>query len=82
MTAHQESNESKDAQEDDWHVSRLFVFVLFQVNLLQADGIMAKHSQDLATAAAKMEHYLGTLLGTPKAAQQETVGAEDRKLLM
>ena len=34
--------------------------------------------QDLATAATKMEHYLGT----PKAAQQETVAAEDRKLLM
>jgi hypothetical protein len=24
-------------------VSRLFVFILFQVNLLQADGIMAKN---------------------------------------
>jgi hypothetical protein len=44
MTAHQESNESKDAQKDAWHVSRLFAFILFQVNLLQADGIMAKHS--------------------------------------
>ena len=40
MTAHQESNESKDAQKDAWHVSRLFAFILFQVNLLQADGIM------------------------------------------
>jgi hypothetical protein len=45
MTAHQESNESKDGQKDDWHVSRSSVFILFQVNLLQADGIMAKHKQ-------------------------------------
>jgi hypothetical protein len=43
MTVHQESNESKDGQKDDWHVSRSSVFILFQVNLLQADGIMAKH---------------------------------------
>ena len=35
MTAHQESNESKDGQKEAWHVSRLFVFILFQVNLLQ-----------------------------------------------
>src|SRR6266513_1905926 len=27
----------------EWHVSRSSVFILFQVNLLQADGIMAKH---------------------------------------
>ena len=42
MTAHEESKESKDAQKDDWHASRSSVFILFQVNLLQADGIMAK----------------------------------------
>ena len=43
MTAHQEPNESKDGQEKGWHVSRLFVFILSQVNRLQADRIMAKH---------------------------------------
>jgi len=42
MTAHEESKESKDAQKDDWHASRSSVFILFEVNLLQADGIMAK----------------------------------------
>jgi hypothetical protein len=41
MPAHEESNKSKD----DWHVSRLFVFIRFQVNLLQADGIMAKNNE-------------------------------------
>ena len=41
MSAHQESDESKDGQEKDWHGSRLFVFIPFQVNLLQADGILA-----------------------------------------
>jgi hypothetical protein len=44
MTAHEESKESKDAQKDDWHASRSSVFILFQVNLLQAAGIMAKDS--------------------------------------
>jgi hypothetical protein len=41
-TAHQETNESKNGQKENEHVSRLFVFILFQVNLLQADGIMAR----------------------------------------
>jgi len=45
ITAHQESNESKNRQKEAWHVSRLFVSILFQVNLLQADQIMAKHSR-------------------------------------
>jgi hypothetical protein len=45
MPAHEESNKSKDAQQDDWHVSRLFVFIRFQVNLLKADGIMAKNKE-------------------------------------
>lgn len=51
MTAHQESNESKDAQKEAWHVSRFFAFILFQVNLLQADGIMANHSMPMRNSA-------------------------------
>ena len=52
MTAHEESKESKDAQKDDWHASRSSVFILFQVNLLQADGIMAKDRIE-----SKENHY-------------------------
>jgi hypothetical protein len=37
ITAHQESTESKNRPKEAWHVSRLFVFILSQVNLLQAD---------------------------------------------
>jgi hypothetical protein len=45
MTAHQESNESKNRQKEGYHVTRLFVFILFQVNVLQADRIMSKNSR-------------------------------------
>jgi len=44
MTAHQESNKSKNRQKEDWHVSRFFVLILFPVNLLKAEGFMTKHS--------------------------------------
>ena len=44
VAAQQESNESKDGQKDDWHGSRLFVSIPLQVNPLQPDRIMAKHS--------------------------------------
>jgi hypothetical protein len=44
MTAHQESNESKDARKNAWHVSRLFAFIPFEANHLQADGTLANDS--------------------------------------
>ena len=50
VTVQQESNESKNRQKETWHVSRLFVFILFQVNLLQADGIMAKNREHFRSA--------------------------------
>ena len=42
VTAQQESNESYYRQKKGWQVSRLFAFIRFEVNLLRADGIMAK----------------------------------------
>jgi hypothetical protein len=38
VAAQQESNESKDGQNEAWHVSRLFVFISF----LHTDVILAK----------------------------------------
>ncbi len=39
------------------HVSRLFVFILFQVNLLQADQIMAKHSRAIRFKVSELERW-------------------------
>ena len=45
MNALQRSDMGADAVlANNNNVSRLFVFILFQVNLLQADGIIAKHN--------------------------------------
>jgi hypothetical protein len=41
VTAQQESNESNHRQKEGWHVPSLFVLILFPVNSLLADGIMA-----------------------------------------
>ena len=74
MTAHQESNESKDGQKDDWHVSRLFVFILFQVNLLQADGIMAKEVRSLSVRDGTVRKL--PLRGLPEEINQWELGPE------
>jgi hypothetical protein len=55
--AHAESNKSKDAQQADWHLSRLFVFIRFQVNLLNADGIMAKNSYSQRLGLAYVDFH-------------------------
>ena len=66
ITAHQESNESKNRQKEAWHVSQLFVFILFQVNLLQADQIMAKHR-------AIHDRNKAVAVRVGKAAQQQSI---------
>jgi hypothetical protein len=38
----QEANESNHRHKKGWHVSRLFAFIRLEVNLLRADGVMAK----------------------------------------
>jgi hypothetical protein len=44
MTAHQESDESEDRQNQvRCHVPRLFADIPFRVNFLPADGIMANY---------------------------------------
>jgi hypothetical protein len=72
MTAHQESNESKDAQKDAWHVSRLFVFILFHVNLLQADGTMAKDRLKKGYPEGKPLIRFARCTGQEKGAERET----------
>src|SRR3989442_6063016 len=42
VSAQQETNESNHRQKKGWHVSRLFAFIRFEVNLLWPDGVMAK----------------------------------------
>ncbi len=61
MTAQHESNESKAEQKDDWHVSRLFAFILFQVKLLQTDGTMAKHTERFLITG-NVKRYLSLIL--------------------
>src|SRR5439155_13558538 len=45
VSAQQETNESNHRQKKGWHVSRLFAFIRFEVNLLWPDGVMAKDRQ-------------------------------------
>ncbi len=42
VAAQQESSESNHRQKNAWHVYRLFAFIRCEVNLLGADGVMAK----------------------------------------
>jgi len=42
VSAQQETNESNHRQKKCWHVSRLFAFICFEVNLLWPDGVMAR----------------------------------------
>src|SRR5205809_5387581 len=65
VSAQQETNESNHRQKKGWHVSRLFAFIRFEVNLLWPDGVMAKdrcfsrYTQRLKTvflAHARAEH--------------------------
>jgi hypothetical protein len=61
MTAHEETNESKDTQKDDCMRPESSVFILFQVNLLQADGIMANNRPRQVDFDARLPEQFGAV---------------------
>jgi hypothetical protein len=59
VTAHQESDESEDRQNQvKSHVPRLFADIPFHVNFLQADGIMANYRIARCRPAASRPFFI------------------------
>jgi hypothetical protein len=45
MTAEQESREAKQEQDESRHEARFLAYLVREVKLLRADGLLAKHSK-------------------------------------